>query len=98
MVQDISRKLGKTPAQVLLRWGLQHGTSVIPRSGSEGHQKVGRHSVACCHAQSRPRSQMLVARRRCSASDPSPVWPLPTSAEHVNPALAWLPCCPRAPI
>jgi diketogulonate reductase-like aldo/keto reductase len=28
----IAKKKGRTPAQVLLRWGLQHGTIVIPKS------------------------------------------------------------------
>ena len=31
---------------MLLRWGLQHGSAVIPRSGSEEHQKV---CIACPH-------------------------------------------------
>ena len=39
-VHKIAKKLGKTPAQVLLRWGIQHGSAVIPRSGSEAHQRV----------------------------------------------------------
>lgn len=40
VVNKMAERLGKTPSQVLLRWGLQHGSSVIPKSGSEDHQKV----------------------------------------------------------
>ena len=32
VISDISSAHGKTPAQVMLRWGLQHGRSVIPKS------------------------------------------------------------------
>jgi len=32
VVQEVARKLGKSPAQVLIRWAIQHGTSVIPKS------------------------------------------------------------------
>ena len=32
VIGRISRAHGKTPAQVMLRWGLQHGRSVIPKS------------------------------------------------------------------
>jgi diketogulonate reductase-like aldo/keto reductase len=32
VVKQIAEKLGKTPAQVVLRWGLQRGTSVLPKS------------------------------------------------------------------
>jgi len=31
---DLSKKYDKTPAQMLLRWGLQHGISEIPKSGN----------------------------------------------------------------
>jgi len=32
LVLDTARDCGRTPAQVLLRWGLQRGTSVIPKT------------------------------------------------------------------
>jgi D-xylose reductase len=32
LVKDIAKSRGKTPAQVVLRWGVQRGTSVIPKS------------------------------------------------------------------
>lgn len=31
----IAEKLGKTPAQVALRWGIQTGHSVLPKSTNE---------------------------------------------------------------
>lgn len=32
VVKDIAAKHGKTPAQVVLRWGVQRGTAVIPKT------------------------------------------------------------------
>lgn len=32
---SIAKKLGKTPAQIALRWGLQMGHSVLPKSTNE---------------------------------------------------------------
>jgi diketogulonate reductase-like aldo/keto reductase len=32
VIGNIARAHGKTPAQVMLRWGLEHGRSVIPKS------------------------------------------------------------------
>lgn len=37
LVSEIAARLGKTPAQVLLRWGVQHGAVVIPGSKSRTH-------------------------------------------------------------
>lgn len=36
-IQAISTELGKTPSQIILRWHLQLGNMVIPRSGSRPH-------------------------------------------------------------
>jgi diketogulonate reductase-like aldo/keto reductase len=33
-LQALARQYGKTPAQMLLRWGLEHGISTIPKSAS----------------------------------------------------------------
>lgn len=35
----VSEKLGKTPAQVALRWGLQMGHSILPKSTNEARIK-----------------------------------------------------------
>jgi diketogulonate reductase-like aldo/keto reductase len=38
-IREIADKYRKTPAQICLRWGLQKGVVVIPKSGSEKHLK-----------------------------------------------------------
>jgi diketogulonate reductase-like aldo/keto reductase len=40
LVHDISRRMGKRPAQIFIRWALQHGTSVSPKAGSHEHVQV----------------------------------------------------------
>lgn len=39
VLQSIAEKYGKTVSQVILRWSVQQGISVIPRSSSIQHQK-----------------------------------------------------------
>ena len=36
-LKDIGEKYAKSPAQILIRWGLQHDVVQIPRSGSKDH-------------------------------------------------------------
>src|SRR5207248_10191135 len=36
VIADIARAHSKTPAQVMLRWGLQEGRAVIPKSTKPG--------------------------------------------------------------
>jgi len=36
-LKAIAAKVGRTPAQVLLRWGLQHGAVILPRSSKPAH-------------------------------------------------------------
>ena len=37
----LSSMRGSVPSQVLIRWALQHGTSVLPKSTSPDRIKVG---------------------------------------------------------
>jgi len=39
LVKQIASRLGKSPAQIILRWGIQRGTSVIPKSTGTARMK-----------------------------------------------------------
>ena len=38
-VVEVARRLGKTPAQVLIRWSLQNGVMTIPKSTKKARVK-----------------------------------------------------------
>jgi diketogulonate reductase-like aldo/keto reductase len=42
IIQDTAHKYGRTPAQICLRWALQKGTVVIPKTSSEARLKENR--------------------------------------------------------
>ena len=37
VLQDLSKKYNRTPAQILLKWGLQQNFNIIPRSSNSSH-------------------------------------------------------------
>ena len=39
VVNDIVKRIGKSPMQIVIRWTLQKGISVVPRSTSKDHIK-----------------------------------------------------------
>jgi diketogulonate reductase-like aldo/keto reductase len=43
VIDHIAGRYGKSPAQVLLRWDLQHGVVTLPRSGQEAHIRENTH-------------------------------------------------------
>lgn len=44
-VVRIASEVGKSPAQVLLRWNIQRGVAVVPKSGSEPHLRDNIHGL-----------------------------------------------------
>ncbi len=38
-LQDLAKKYEKTPAQIILRWAIQHGVSTIPKSANQARLK-----------------------------------------------------------
>ena len=40
VIQQIAKKYGKHPLHVIMRWGLQHGTSILAKSSNPDRIKV----------------------------------------------------------
>ena len=38
MIAGVAARLGRTPAQIMLRWGLEHGFIVLPKSNHPERQ------------------------------------------------------------
>ena len=45
-VADVAERLGRTPAQVLLRWATQRGHCVIPKSTDADHMRMNLEAVS----------------------------------------------------
>ena len=46
-ILEIAARVGKTPTQVLLRWGVQRGTAVIPKTSSVTRLRENKHLFGC---------------------------------------------------
>ena len=38
MIEEVAERVSRTPAQVMLRWGLQHGFVVLPKTNDPQRQ------------------------------------------------------------
>ena len=48
VIQQIAKKYGKHPLHIIMRWGLQHGTSILAKSSNPDRIKVS-HCPAILH-------------------------------------------------
>ena len=75
LVQDIAHKYARTPAQVLLRWGLQHGTVVIPKSCKRPHieENIGCFDFQLKHEDMESLDRLSLNRMKHFCWDPNKV-------------------------
>eukprot|EP00927_Polykrikos_kofoidii_P042638 TRINITY_DN36675_c0_g1_i1.p1 TRINITY_DN36675_c0_g1~~TRINITY_DN36675_c0_g1_i1.p1 ORF type:complete len:119 (+),score=16.89 TRINITY_DN36675_c0_g1_i1:66-422(+) len=70
VVRDVAAEVGRTPGQALLRWGLQDGAMVIPRTSKE--ERVLENAELCDFTLTADQHQRLskLHRGRRSYEDP----------------------------
>ena len=73
-IVELAAKYGKTPAQVVLRWHIEHGVSAIPKS-------VKPHRIEENFDSSTSRSRQTRSRRS-TPSTPAARWPRPRARRH----------------
>ena len=51
IIREIAKKRDRIAQEVIIRWGVQHGTSVLVKSGTPKHIKVSClvHHAGSCH-------------------------------------------------
>eukprot|EP00913_Durusdinium_trenchii_P020800 g19540.t1 len=70
-VVKVAKRVGRTPAQVLLRWAIQQGIAVIPSWISVRGSQTKQHHAACCEAcDCRIASGVHKAARQCMGKCP----------------------------
>jgi diketogulonate reductase-like aldo/keto reductase len=74
VVESIARGRSRTPAQVLIRWGLQHGVVEIPKSVRQERIRENAHVFDFeLSAEEMTRLDSLRDRRRVTQMDPSEI-------------------------
>lgn len=56
IIKSISERRGSTPTQVVLSWGVQRGTSVVPKSENEGRMVA---NINVCASKQKPRCYLI---------------------------------------
>ena len=75
VVIQIAKRLQATPAQVILRWGIQRGCAVIPKSANEGRIKENL-SVDGINLTDDDMEQMKTLEKNFRMNDPGHFCPL----------------------
>lgn len=76
VLSEIGEKYSKTPAQVVLAWGVNHGRSVIPKSIVPWQIEQNKASEFVLEAEDMARIDALNANLRFNTPDEAYRWPL----------------------
>lgn len=75
-IKSVAERLGRSPAQVCLRWGVQRGTAVIPKSSTDPHIKENA-EIFHFDLSNDDMRQLAVLDRRLHYVDPYEWWKIP---------------------